>query len=56
MICGYKYKTCIYQRLIKQVKSLSIWSRGPNPVRIRQYGQTGNWGVTEKTIDPVVPQ
>ena len=30
----------------KQVKSLSIWSRTPNSVRIRQSGRIGNRGVT----------
>ena len=40
------YKTWIYQCLIKQVKSLSICSRTPNSVRIRQMGQAGNRGLT----------
>ena len=40
------YKTWIYQCLIMQVKSLSIYSHTPNSVRIRQSDRTGNRGVT----------
>ena len=45
------YKTWIYQCLIKQVKSPSIYSRTPNSVRIRQTGRAGNRGVT---IEPIL--
>ena len=40
------YKTWRYQCLIKQVKSLSTWSRVLNSVQIRHSGRAGNWGVT----------
>ena len=40
------YKTWIYQCIIKQVKSPSIYSRTPNSVWICQSSRTGNRGVT----------
>ena len=43
------YRNCLYTHRYKfssekkkKVKSPSIWSRTPKPVRIRQSGRTGN--------------
>ena len=46
------YRNCLYTHRYKysfkkkKVKSPSIWSHAPKPVRIRQSGRTGNRGVT----------
>ena len=46
----HKYKFSSKKKKKKKVKSLSIWSRTPKPVRIRQSGRTGNRGVTKQKL------
>ena len=45
--CLYTHKYKFSSEKKKQVKSLSIWSRTPNSVRISQSGRTEIRGVTE---------
>ena len=42
----HRYKLSSEKKKKKKIKSPSIWFRTPKPVRIRQSGRTGNWGVT----------